>query len=760
MMRRISCFVMAHRVWVGLFWLVATVVGVATVSTTTNRLSTEFSVPGKEGFETSAKISQLYGISDVTDALVPVVQLPQGKTVDSPGVVDQLKAFDQQMINSGGTMPDGRPATKVISFASSGDRHLVSADGRTTYAIVTVPKPPPGTNAFEVPAQEKALRTLVNGATVAGGTARLTGLDELATSSSSSNDGPSLLVETLAGGFGALAILAFVFASFVAFVPIIIAVVAILSTFLVILLLTTFVEVSFIVQFLVALIGLGVAIDYSLLLVTRWREERAHGLSNDEAVHKAMETAGSAVVFSGTTVGIGLLALVVLPVPFLRSIGYGGLLIPVVSVLVAITLLPVILHSIGGPDVRWPWRYRFSGGYIPFFIPRLFRRLAMWPNIRKEAHASRGWVAWARGIVRYRWFAAGVAVAILLALLIPATRMNLGTPVPTALAQSGPAREGLDMLNSSGLGTVGFQPHWILTEGGKNPQAVSTAAKTVSGMQTSIVPTGPGWGAPAPGTAIVAGLSTLDPDSSAGRTQIDELRAAVHPSDGAGTATVGGSRAGSADFVSAVYGNFPLMLSLVVIITFILLARAFRSLLLPLKAVILNVLSVAAAYGILVLVWQEGHGSKAIFGIDANGAIQEWIPLMVFAFLFGLSMDYEVFILSRMREEYDHTGNTDLAVVRAMGRTGRLVTSAALILFLAFVALGSSPGTDIKVFATGLAAGILLDATVVRMLLVPALVSLFGRWNWWLPRVPARLIRVAPSEPTPERRRPVQPQEA
>jgi putative drug exporter of the RND superfamily len=170
-------------------------------------------------------------------------------------------------------------------------------------------------------------------------------------------------------------------------------------------------------------------------------------------------------------------------------------------------------------------------------------------------------------------------------------------------------------------------------------------------------------------------------------------------------------------------------------------------LLLPLKAVILNVISVAAAWGVLDLVWQRGHGSSLIWGISATGSINAWLPLMVFAFLFGLSMDYEVFILSRMREEYDATGSTDAAVVRGIGRTGRLVTSAALILFLAFASMASAPDTDVKVFATGLAAGIILDATVIRALLVPAVVSLFGRWNWWLPAMPARLLRVEPSPP-------------
>ena len=236
-----------------------------------------------------------------------------------------------------------------------------------------------------------------------------------------------------------------------------------------------------------------------------------------------------------------------------------------------------------------------------------------------------------------------------------------------------------------------------------------------------------------------------DDSTSAGRATLDRARDAAHRAGA--DVQVGGLPAQNADFISAVYGNFPLMIALIAVVTFILLARAFRSLLLPLKAVILNVASVAAAWGVLAIVWQNGHGSNLLWGIEATGSVPAWIPLMVFAFLFGLSMDYEVFILSRMREEYDATGDTRTAVIRGIGRTGRLVTSAALILFLAFVSLASGPGTDLKMFATGLAAGILLDATVIRALLVPAVVSLFGRWNWVLPQRPARLLRVEPSIP-------------
>ncbi len=192
----------------------------------------------------------------------------------------------------------------------------------------------------------------------------------------------------------------------------------------------------------------------------------------------------------------------------------------------------------------------------------------------------------------------------------------------------------------------------------------------------------------------------------------------------------------------AVYGNFPYVLGFVVLLTFILLARAFRSLVLPLKAAILNLVSLGAAFGIIVFIFQQGHGSEAIWSVPATQSIIPWIPLMIFAFLFGLSMDYEVFMLSRMREAYDETGDTPAAVALGLARTGKLVTSAAAILMFAFFVLSSSPGTDIKQFGIGLAAGIIFDATVIRALLVPALMRILGEWNWWLPGWAAKALFV------------------
>ncbi|HJW59757.1 MAG TPA: MMPL family transporter, partial [Actinomycetota bacterium] len=215
-------------------------------------------------------------------------------------------------------------------------------------------------------------------------------------------------------------------------------------------------------------------------------------------------------------------------------------------------------------------------------------------------------------------------------------------------------------------------------------------------------------------------------------------------------ARVGGSGALAIDATASLYGSFPLMLAVVGIVTFVLLARAFRSLLLAFKAIVLNLLSIGAAYGVLVLVWQEGHGSEAIWGIPATGAIAMWVPLMAFAFLYGLSMDYEVFLLARMREEYDGTGSTQTAIVQGLGRVGRLVTCAALILFLSFASMAAIPELDVKIMATALGAGILIDATILRALLVPALVALLGRWNWWLPPWAARVLRAPPSVPAPE----------
>ena len=710
-MSKLTRWVLVHKRTVVLLWLGLTVAGMAAAGPASRALDPEFSVPDQEGWETNVEITQRYrGTGGDSSPLLPVVKLPAGASVEQPAVRSQLAALD-------GRLREALPGARIASYASTGDRAFLSQDGHTVFALV-YPTPDPDSAFGENPAAADAARAALRDATVAGAPVRLTGFDALA-QESGGDEGPGVLLEAVLGAAGALLVLGFVFASFLALVPLLMAVVSILTTFVLLLGLTELTSVSPIVQFLIALVGLGVAIDYSLIVVSRWREERSQGREGDEAVQRAMETAGRAVVFSGITVAIGLFALIALPLPFLRSMGYGGMLIPLVSTLVAITLLPVVLAKFGS-------------------------RLD-WPHRRDDARASRAWTRWAEAVSRRRWIAAGAGMAVVLGLAFAATDLQLGTSDADTIARSGEAKTGLAELEDAGVGEGALLPHEIVVDAGTDPDRVVAAVAGVEGVYGAVAPETAEWRAD--GTALVEVIPVPDSGSEAGGETLEGVRDAAH---GVGAdVRVGGQPAANQDFVDAVYGSFPLMIALITITTFILLARAFRSLLLPLKAILLNILSVAAAWGVLVLVWQHGYGSELIWGVEATGSVPSWMPLMIFAFLFGLSMDYEVFILARMREEYDRTGSTEQAVVRGIGRTGRLVTSAALILFLSFVAMASGPDTQLKMFATGLGAGILLDATVIRALVVPAVISLMGRWNWWLPAWPARLLRVAPSKLEP-----------
>jgi RND superfamily putative drug exporter len=691
------------------------VAGIALASKTTNRLTVDFSLPGQPGTETAHKIKNAFGSGGDTSPYIATVTLPAGQTITGN---------EAEVARTFAAIGAAVPNVRVIDEANTGDKAFRTSDDRTAYAYVFYRFDPSPTAKLKT----TAIRTAMEKAMPSGSTAGVTGEEPLA-AGSDNNNGPGVVGETLLGAVGALAVLAFVFASFLAFLPLVVAAVSILTSFLLLLPLTYVMDVSFIVQFLIALIGLGVAIDYSLLFVTRWREERDHGRENHDAVVVAMQTAGHAVVFSGVTVAIGLLALVVLPVPFMRSMGIGGALIPVASVLVTLTLTPAILGGIG-PRVDWP-------------------------KIRHENRASRGWSRWAAGVVKHRWLAAITGFAILFALIGVFFTAKIGVASSDSLAHNGRAYDTLQVLKRGGMPTGALTPMEVLVSSDQ-ARAAADRLGQVDGVAHALVPSGPAGNRD--GQSIVVLVPEKETVNSKSVGVVKQVKRVAN--DLPGVVGVAGIGPAQIDFMRAVYGNFPLMLTVIALLTYVLLMRAFRSTLLPLKAVLLNIISVGATLGLMVLFWQYGYGSQAIFGIHKTGAITFWIPLMVFAFLYGLSMDYEVFILSRIREEYDGARSTNAAVIEGMGRTGRLVTSAALILFLAFAALASGPGTDLKTLATGLGFGILLDATVVRCLLVPALVSLFGRWNWYLPPRFARVLRVQPSHPHPERPEPREPEPA
>jgi RND superfamily putative drug exporter len=696
---RLARLVLAHRRLVLLLWVLLLPAGVYGASHVSKRLSIDFSLPGQPGYETAKKITHLYGNGGDTDPAIVVVTLPAGQTV--AGDRGQLTAaFDRARSEVHGA--------RIVDYGATGDPSLVTADGRSTFALVFTPTE----RTFGAPKIPVTFERALASAVPAGTQVGLTGLQQLANGGSSK--GPGVLVETMIGALGALAVLAFVFASMLAFVPLVIAASSILTTLLVVLGVTTFANVSFIVLFLVSLVGLGVAIDYSLLIVTRWREEREHGRTNDEAVVAAMATAGRAVVLSGLTVAIGLLALVVLPVPGLRSVGYGGMLIPLISTGVALTLLPALLGWCG-PRVDWP-------------------------RVRHEARASRGWTTWTRAVVRGRGAAATIALIVLLVLIFPVFKLTTGETAASAYAKNGTAHDTYQRLLAGGVPSGVLTPIEVLTRA-DDAAAVRAQLQHVPGIAAVLHSTESDSNRA--GTTVLLAIPRTETVNAGSLQPVRDVRTAVHGNPA--VIGVAGDGAIELDYQNAVFGNFPLMFGVIALLTIALLARAFRSIVLAVKAVLLNLISMAAAFGVMTWFWQQGHGSSFVFGIPATGAITFWIPLMVFAFLFGLSMDYEVFILTRVREEYDRTGNTDLAIVEGLGRTGRLVTSAALILFLAFASLASAPDTDVKVLATGLGVGILLDATLVRALLVPALVSLLGRWNWWFPRPVARILRVRPT---------------
>jgi putative drug exporter of the RND superfamily len=346
-MAKFTQFVLRHRRLVGLCWLVAFIVGGYASSVLNSHLSMSFEIPGTHSDIADAAIVAQYRSGGPEVPLVPVIRLPAGTTAGEYGARAELRAGFAAVARIGAT---AEGASRVVSFANTGNRGFVSADGRTTFGLVFTPT---NGNALQDPVIPTAqVRAVLLHYLPPGSVVEVTGLSPL-TAAGGSRSGPGVLDEILIGGLGALAVLAFVFASLLAIVPLLIAAASVTTAFLAILGLTYLIDVNFVVQFLVGLIGLGVAIDYSLLLITRWREELALGTENQAAIGRAMETAGRAIVFSGVTVALGLLALIALPIPFIRSIGIGGMLIPLISVAVTLTLVPAVLAGIG-PRLEWP----------------------------------------------------------------------------------------------------------------------------------------------------------------------------------------------------------------------------------------------------------------------------------------------------------------------------------------------------------------------------------------------------------------------
>ncbi|HEY3962124.1 MAG TPA: MMPL family transporter [Gaiellaceae bacterium] len=707
MLARLAHLIARHRWKVIAAWIVLTLFGGFAAGQVSKRWYQSFSIPGKPAYEASQRELKAFDTG---------VRPPNVVVFHTSGDATTNAAIKAAMAR----VSSANPSARTSSYFSTHNLMYVSKDRHTTFMEVYLP----GTSTFSSKSGAKQMRARAAAGLPAGVTVNVTGHDPLEEASSNGGGGSSsILLEAIVGGLGALVILLFVFGTLPAvLMPIAVAIAAILNTYTLVWGLTYITNVSIIVQFLIALVGLGVAIDYALLMIFRFRDELREGEDVETALVETLTHAGRSVIISGSTVAVGLLSMIVLPLPFIRSMGIGGMLIPAVSVLAAITLLPAMLAVLGT---------RINSVRV---MPKRFV---------DRGHPEDGaWGRWARLVLRRPWIVATIGIVIVAVLATIGTRLNPNESQLKNFPGNGTAIAGRAMLADAGISPGVMKPFDPLVENGGNAQLVADKLSKVPGIAGATVPPGPAWHKGQ--DTIVEAFPAIDGAAPGIQGLINRANAALK---GTG-ATLTGTPAVDRDFVHAVYGNFPYVLAFVLILTLVLLARAFRSIVLPIKAAILNLVSLGSAFGIVVFVFQEGHGSS-LWGITATGAITAWIPLMIFAFLFGLSMDYEVFMLTRMREAYDETGSTNRAIELGLARTGKLVTSAALILMFAFLVLSSSPGFEIKEFAIGLAAGIIFDATVIRALLVPALMKLLGEANWWMPHWTRRVLFIPPRDVVP-----------
>jgi RND superfamily putative drug exporter len=549
----------------------------------------------------------------------------------------------------------------------------------------------------------------------------------------------------------ALLVLVYMFATLGGvMVPIVFALITIPTTLGGVWIVAHLMEMATYVTNIVSLIGIAIAIDYSMLVVFRFREELTKTHDAHDALLTTMATAGRATVFSGSTVAVGLALLAFMPLPFIRSMGIGGLLVPVVSVAASATLLPAML-SVLGHGVN---RLRL--------VPR---------GVLERRAVSEGgfWGRLAHMIMRRPIPVLIVSAGLMLALAVPALQLattsgdNRGVPHGTS------ATDGLFVLERT-LGPGALAPNQIVVDtgrpGGALAPPVLAAQQRLAALLRSdaavdkstviapaVVPPAQAHRAnlldPTNQIAQIRASGFSDSGTNAAVDLVHRIRNHYVPAAGFGDARVyvTGAPAFGVDFLAKAYGAFPWLVLAVLVISYILLLRAFRSVVLPIKAVLMNLLSVAAAYGVLVLFFQDGWG-HTLLGLQSSSQIEGWIPIFLFAVLFGLSMDYEVFLLSRMREEWDRTHDNEHSVAYGLEHTGRIITAAAIIMIAAFAGFTAGRFVGLQEFGVGLSAAILLDATVVRALLVPATMKLLGKWNWWLPEGVRRAMRLSPA-PTP-----------
>jgi uncharacterized membrane protein YdfJ with MMPL/SSD domain len=710
-------FVIAHRKRVLVLWLALFLLGGYAAANLGGLLSNRFSVPGAESERGLELLKDRMG--DRSDGAFTLV----ADGVESP---QERQAVQTAAARAAKQVPGGKAGP------------VLQARGGVVYAQISTPLENADASKL-TPDLRRAIGE------VPGVTTYLSGYPAI------NHDTESIFSEDLARGESiavpiALLVLVVMFGTLGGIaVPVVFAAMTIPTTLGFVWLIAHVMDMAIYVTNIVALIGLAIAVDYSMLVVFRYREELARADDPHDALITTMRTAGRATLFSGMTVAIGLALLVLMPLPFMRSMGVGGLLVPLVSIAASMTLLPALLAVLGPRINRWR------------IIPqRVLER-------RAQEDVTGSWHRLALSIMRRPvvWFAA--IGGIMLALAIPATGLNLTGGDNRGIPLTTEATKGLHVMETA-LGPGALAPHQIVIDthrpGGINAPAVAGAqirlAEALRGDRDIVAETVVAPAIVPPDQAVAANLVDLEgrvgqvraagradagqPSSIALVHRIREryVPAARFP---AGTEVLlSGAPAFGVDFVDKAYSAFPWLVLAVLLVSYVVLARAFRSVVLPAKAVIMNLLSVSAAYGVLVLAFQHGLGEAV--GLQESPQIDGWIPIFLFAVLFGLSMDYEVFLLMRMREEWDRRHDNDAAVAYGLEHTGRIITAAAIIMIAAFSGFLAGSFVGLQEFGLGLSAAILLDATLVRALLVPATMKLLGNWNWFLPERARRALRL------------------
>ncbi|HEX7095763.1 MAG TPA: MMPL family transporter, partial [Acidimicrobiales bacterium] len=590
--------------------------------------------------------------------------------------------------------------------------HLVSDDGTIAYAEVR----------FDVQAQD-AGREAVDALEHAGRHAAAAGVQvEYGGDVVEANAVEEGVSSELIGLSVAVVVLLIAFGSVIAMgLPLVSAVFGLGIGLALITLLTSLLDLNSAGPILATMIGLGVGIDYSLFVVTRHRQFLREGLTVVDAAARSNATAGSAVVFAGVTVVIAILGLQIAGLPMVTSMGFATAMTVAVMVLVAITLLPALLGIVGR---------RIDSLSLPGLKPKA-------EGLRGETIGAR----WANAVARHPWLSAFLGAAALVVLALPLFSLRLGNTDAGTEPTSSTLRRSYDLL-TEGFGPGFNGPLTLVADlDGAAPGLVDELTEALA-ADPGVEEVGEAVYNPSGDTVVITAFPTSKPQDAETTELVHRLRDDVIPSvtdDTGGVAYVTGSTAAFIDLSDKVTSRLPWFIAAVVGLSFVLLMTVFRSVLIAAKAALMNLLAIGAAYGAVVALFQWQWGG-AIFGVEESLPIISFLPIMMFAILFGLSMDYEVFILSRVREEWLKTRDTRQAVVDGISATARVITSAALIMISVFAAFMLGENPLIKMFGFGMAFAVLVDATVVRMVLVPATMELLGDRNWWLPRWLDRLL--------------------